>query len=431
MKEWAVSPSQISAWRECHRKYAWSYVVGTPKPQNDGAIYGDGVHRGLEQYLKGTLPKTGILLELVMPVLLPALKHFPAPGTAIAEEKFKFHWDGILFTGRTDARNSTTVFDLKTTKDRQYAKKATDLAIDPQGILYAKAFPGTNSRWVYTLTQGKEKAWPVDFNAVRDGAPAIEILKDAKEILDVIHEKKHPLKLAPPEDQSVCNKYGKCPYFDLCTDLSPFRGLNKTRDKDMGLLDKMRTEGESVASTQVPPVVVGDEVAINPPEASGAGEPPPPPTEKPKRAPRKPKALPVAPAQEATEVVKPTTESSEPVASKGALDPQTGTAPVPLTIAMLFINCKPRGPMAAELVDVQLAVTKVKDAMREQGIGDYRYLDFAVGAGNIAYKTMEVLAGTEPAKNGTLMLYVNSQLPEGKLVLGELVAKANIVIEGD
>lgn len=449
-KEWAVSPSQISSWRECHRKYAWSYVLGLKKEQNVGAEYGSRVHKGLEQYLKGELPKSGVLHDLIMPVLSPALKHFPTPGTAFAEEKFKFHWDGVLFTGRTDARNTTTVFDLKTTKDRKYAKKAPELSVDPQGILYAKAFPGTSSRWVYTLTEGTEKAWPVDFTAVRDGAPTNEILRDAKEILDVIHEKKHPLKLLPPEDQSVCNKYGKCPFYDLCTDLSPFRGVMRAKDKDMGLLDKMRAEETKTSPRDGDGVVVPintvyvQDAAINPPEVAGAGAPPPPPTEKPKRAPRKAKQLPLeaAPVQpvqtiegQTTEVVKPTTASSETVGTETAapVGPSATVVagPIPLTVALLFINSKPRGAMAAELFDVQSAITKVKDAMREQGVGDYRYLDFAVGAGNIAYKTMEVLAGTEQAKNGTLMLYVNSQLPEGKLVLGELVARATVVIEGD
>lgn len=421
-----VSPTQIKNWRDCPRKVLWQIVKGIKVPSGKAAEKGNQIHAKLEQYLKeGTLDYTKD--KEALETLEPALRHFPNPGDCDAEGKFKFKWHDLWFVGRYDALqvkseiNAGRVYDLKTTSDKKWAKDEPELVADPQPIIYFKAFENAvdSCRWVYTLTRGPKKAWAVDFKPVQSGPVVDLLIKDAGAIVKAVTDKIDPLKVPPPEDKSVCSAYGGCPYRSYCTDLSPLVGIQK---RDFPLMGMAEIEARMRGSLKEEPQTTD----INPPEVADAG-PPPAPEEAKKRG-RK-KALPVVAPEVASQSMIAASPKPNEVGTVPADEQADGAIP-PLTIAMLFIDCLPRGKMGADVIDVSSAITAVTDALREKNIENYRFLEYGQGAGVIASKTIEALARTEANKKGELLLFLDSRLPESKLVQGELTAKASLVIQG-
>lgn len=404
MSNHAVSPTQISNYRACPRKIAWQFTAGIRPSSGPGAELGDRVHKCLEKYLVfNQLDYTNEATK----ILEPALPFFPPPLTCNAEEKFRFEWDGLLFTGRTDARTHLRIYDLKTTKDARYAKSKEQLEKDPQAIIYSKAFGGSPGRWVYTLTT-KRSAWPVDFEPRTSGEEAARILEDSRSIGEIVRRRANPLDIPP--NTAACGDYGGCPYRNNCTDLSPLRNIFK---------NQMNIDLSRLIAPAPPPAAP----AFNPPESSESGAPPVPEPEAPKtKRPRKAKADATPPSEAPPSLSIGVTQPSTEEAS----DNRTQVAP--LTVAMLFIDCLPDGQMGLDVINVSVAIEAVREGLKKDGVQDYRFLEYGQGSGIIAAKAIEYLGSLEASRKGELLLYVDSRLPESKLVMGSLTAKATVKV---
>jgi hypothetical protein len=219
-----ISPSQISTYTSCNRKWGWYKLEGKKEPEKPSQAKGKLYHKGLEDWLtEGTVP--GEDLDR----LLPALKHFPEPGTPglAVERYFSLLFEDVVFHGYTDVDVQSSlmpleVYDLKTTKDFCWAKTPSDLGADPQNSVYALkqmvevGAKACDTRWVYCLTEGGRKALPVDRSWTFDEALTTVCgwLPFARAMRDAHRAKKKATELG--FNASHCGAYGGCFYQTSC-----------------------------------------------------------------------------------------------------------------------------------------------------------------------------------------------------------------------
>lgn len=216
-----ISPSQLSTYRECGRKWGWYKLDAIKEPEKPSQRKGKEYHKGLEDWLsKQEVP--------AIDRLLPAIKHFPEPDTPglSVERYFALLVDDVVFHGYTDVDVSSSfaleVYDLKTTKDFMWAKSAEQLGQDPQCSIYALkqmvelSQDACDTRWVYCLTEGRREALPVDKSWTFDEALSVVTgwLPVAKTLRDTYKAQIKAVDLA--FNASQCSAYGGCYYQDRC-----------------------------------------------------------------------------------------------------------------------------------------------------------------------------------------------------------------------
>lgn len=234
-----VSASQISTYRDCPRKWAYSRV--RPRSQNRYAAFGDRAHKVAEAWLEHGTPPDASTPE--GRCILSGISDLPMPGVADVERKFTETWHGIRFTGRIDFSyrlryadcpgcegpngvvcprhgQQVVIGDHKTTGRREYIKSAEQLAEDPQRILYAY--------WAVEAL-GAEQVLAHWQYYLRDGSHSRSVLltEDADAIrgrfVALYADSAAPIRLSAglpidsfPRKLSACQKYGGCPYRDEC-----------------------------------------------------------------------------------------------------------------------------------------------------------------------------------------------------------------------
>lgn len=435
----------MANFRLCERKPLWQLVVKVPRQTSKSLELGNRVHLRLERYLKANEFDYTTDKE-AQEILEPALPYFPMPGEAQVEGKIQpFQWEGLTFGGRLDVKlprledRPGVIYDLKTTKDKKWAKTANELICDPQPIIYFKAYENEvdSCRWVYTLTQGARKAWPVDFRPVTSGPVVDSLLKDAEKLTKYVTEKKHPLTVLPPTDTNVCSAFGGCPYRSLCTDISPFRGVNR-KEPEMSFADVMNRLGQSVQPATAPPVesptTENTEVAaVNPPEQALAGPPPlPAEEEKPTKARKRRTKAEVEAAKTLAEAPKPEGATlKECLEIDAAIHGKAQTVEPklpeskPLVVEMLLLDCMPEGPLAGKVKNVAHFIEQAHEIVKERSkVAHYKFIDYGEGTGAIAAVSMALMADSKEE----LVLFMNTSLPESKLIENALVAKAKLTI---
>lgn len=442
-----LSASQVATHRQCGRKLLWRFVVGVKEPKSNAMAFGSEVHAVYEGYLK-----TGLFdfqkHKAACEVLAPALPHLPKFGSgARSEEKFEIVIGGLPFVGFVDAVEQGTVYDLKTTSKATYAKDKTTLTCDVQPVVYMQRYKDEASacRWVYTLTKGARRAWPVDFEPPTSGPVLDQLVVDGTEIARGVCDKISPLSVPPAEDPAACHAYGGCYYRQFCTDLQPLRGLGRAGKEPnfMSVKDMIARLKQSQSPADV-----------NPPESSLAGAPPlpPAPEEKPKKTAKKPKktaseeaapevegeskqltledAMPksVVPDAERQRLI---AEFKEKEAAKGQYadtptnrhiiehkSRDTDPAPPNALINVLYIDCLPDGVQGADLVDLSYFIKMAHDAVREQfGVLDYRLIDYK-GAGFLSAAFFATLKDTGVPD----VAYIDSTTAEARAIMNDLCA---------
>lgn len=227
----AVSPSQISLWRMCRRRWAWKYLAGLPEPQHPSAALGEEVHHLLEDWEKeGKVPEGGARAD---GIALKMIDHVPTGEGLSVEQKMRFAYGGVMWSGRKDLeyRDDATlvVHDHKTTSDLKWAKSAEELREDPQGIMYAfEAFqrhPDDSLRldWLYGTTGAKTRIRKVSLTVLRDDvehAMRTEILPVGQDLALLKENPVDPLTLEP--SPAACSKFPPvgCPFVERCTDIT-------------------------------------------------------------------------------------------------------------------------------------------------------------------------------------------------------------------
>jgi len=225
-----ISPSSISTYVDCPRKWAWRKLAKIPAPPNKYAERGLVLHDIAEAFLKDGTPPPDTEIGRCFRA---GLKHLPAPGQCIVEgggENFRWFPDGEVFgfTGRMDwiEPDIPRVGDHKSTGDLKWAKTVDQLRKDIPAIIYSAYVLGkynaqrVEGRWVYYLMGTRPQARAVDFAFSRE-----EILEKMGPIVILARQMAGILALEPDVldldyDVEACGKYGGCPYATQCN-LSP------------------------------------------------------------------------------------------------------------------------------------------------------------------------------------------------------------------
>ena len=260
-----LSASQINTYRDCKRKWMWSYVAKIKSPPNASAELGSAVHAQLEEYLKGgNLDFTTEAGNIAA----SGLEHIPKPGTPglKIEEEFQFTGpSGHAYLGYIDVEVPPeagqakfglpvgVVIDHKTTGDLRWQKSADDLKTDVQAQLYAtrhfmehQEAEGVELRWVYYLTKRTRKSAVTSLIVTPEQTweQFLEIEKTAVEMAAI--KTTNPLDIEPTVTH--CNAYGGCPYQGNCN-LSPFDKLRAAASQAKeDLLKKPPTENIIMAN---------------------------------------------------------------------------------------------------------------------------------------------------------------------------------------
>jgi hypothetical protein len=226
--EYSYSASQVSTFRDCKRKWAFGYIDRIKAPANKYAAAGDRIHAKIEEYL--LTGKVGDhLLDDDMKIILPGVKYLPRPGTARVEQGFVLLLPGLgRIVGYIDAEfveddGIPTNIDHKTTSDLRWAMKPEQLLEDPQSVIYAvhtlekHNVDQVRNRWVYYQR-----------NAKRPAAKKVEVIMELAHVANQwqgvlatleemkrLHDSGQKAK-SIEYNAAACDKYGGCPYIEIC-----------------------------------------------------------------------------------------------------------------------------------------------------------------------------------------------------------------------
>lgn len=263
MKERKVqSPSSIKTYKQCPRKYYYSYILGLEQPQNIHTVRGNIAHSALEHYFDidtsfMTMDDYGPHLKLIMQqLLLKEWKHHKPQLDKLQltqdqqihyfeetlnmlfnwldlfcrkleakegnfQERFKqltpirelmfvsekYHTRGIIDAIEHNGDGTVRLMDYKTSKSENLNEHLLQLGIysllyfDKHGVMPKQV-------GVYFL-KGKETAIEVDEELIEMAKKEIEHVHEVTQTKDVNHYPKSPSPLC---------KYstGQCPFFDIC-----------------------------------------------------------------------------------------------------------------------------------------------------------------------------------------------------------------------
>jgi hypothetical protein len=226
-KQWSsTSPSQLSTFRDCRRKWFRVSVLGERPPSSPAAERGTRVHEQIEQWLMhGVAPTDGTARAM--------LRHLP-PGGSVSpdhvEQSFDLTPPGWVarVRGRIDLIDPSTnqIIDHKTTATLNYAKSEQDLATDTQAIIYsAVALSGSlgiefSEPLKFTLSYGTTRG-AVKTALVSRTFTRAELSEPLARIGEEVSEQRDTAGAlewseVEPNYQS-CDKYGGCPFRDDCT----------------------------------------------------------------------------------------------------------------------------------------------------------------------------------------------------------------------
>lgn len=264
-----TSASQVDAFQRCARFWYFRHVAKIQTPQTEAQARGSGIHKAIENYLKGEPydAQWGAFVTAAKP-------HFPNEGEIDIERKIEMPTfdGGPKWIGYIDllVRGSRVrILDYKTISDFKYCKTRDELANNIQLTSYAHwAFENELAKeeielgHIYLHTKRKTPTTQVVNTLVtRTNVrgvfyTSLRIVKDMVEASDVASA--HDL---PPSTES-CSMYGGCPYLSKCglpTTFS-FGGSMSTPTPKASFFDRL-----SVASNG----------SFTPPEAAPAAPAPP------------------------------------------------------------------------------------------------------------------------------------------------------------
>ncbi len=226
------SATQISTAEVCLRKWAWGRIDGIYGPPNKWAALGIETHKQMYEWGRdrraprfGAPGVVGKAAELAAALITVA----PPPQTKGLEHENKNlllmdQHEVVLIIDVWNPIGSDVpeVIDYKTTTELFWAKTKEELIDDCQFATYTGwALTTTQSevvrgKWLYVNTVGKPTPFPVvrevTFNDIQ--ARLEQNLETIKE-LEAIHQSGIPA-IEVPYDASGCDKFGGCPYKELC-----------------------------------------------------------------------------------------------------------------------------------------------------------------------------------------------------------------------
>ncbi len=226
-KKWvSTSPSQLSTFRDCKRKWFRVSVLGERPPSSPAAERGTRIHEQIEQWLmNGVAPTDGTARAM--------LRHLP-PGGSVSpdhvEQAFDLTPPGWVarVRGRIDLIDPSTnqIIDHKSTASLNYAKTQQDLETDTQAIIYSSvALSGSlgiefDEPLKFTLSYGTTRG-PVKTSLVSRRFTRAQLAEPLARIGEEVSEQQSTSQAlewseVAPNYQS-CDKYGGCAFRHDCT----------------------------------------------------------------------------------------------------------------------------------------------------------------------------------------------------------------------
>ena len=235
-----VSPSQISNFRDCPRKWWYASIAKIPYPQHPSAALGERVHKILEMSTARKSRPADLLPAVsentpqkevqVAQAAWDAIDSFLLQQTGRSlvdrEARIEEAWElpqGAPLTlaarGRADLVLPDFIVDWKTTSDLRWAKSAKELRSDPQVLMYSAALdpdePVRDFVHVYTQTRNSTAArvvhTPIDRFMREQGLIALDKHVAA---MAVCASAGAAEEVEPNTD--ACSRYGGCPFALRC-----------------------------------------------------------------------------------------------------------------------------------------------------------------------------------------------------------------------
>ena len=229
-----LSPSKISLFEMCERRWYFKEVLQLPEPENARADSGKGMHWLLKDwFINGTPPSVrppprgdGIVRQTEVDMVIASMPALPFRSPhLIVEEHLQFTFGGVDYHGYADliwhTSDYAVVHDHKSTSSLGWAKDVEELLFDPQRITYGYSTGrDTLARWQYVET-GKTKG--------EHATKLVEVFGTRGQMVDAmtwLHET-YGLRMAAaydepeearPQNPAACGKFGKegCPYKYRC-----------------------------------------------------------------------------------------------------------------------------------------------------------------------------------------------------------------------
>lgn len=304
-----VSPSQISAFRGCQRRWYLRSILGVVEPTSPAQELGLDVHAAIEQALaakyglewsvdrvpseqaKGlasvaleAAAKAELLLEDRLPVIEGGISWAPEELADVATlaGRLDLYWPATL-------HDDAIIVDWKTRSSLAYAPTPEQLLDDPQVIVYGSAAleeqgnQGT-VKFVHVNVATRTGEWSVvevllDDFALCNGRLAV--YRDVQAMADLAgeavtaDEKQERLELAKA-NYSHCKAYGGCPHAVMCSQRPDWP--HKERPMDSRTLTERLASRRTINppdAEPVPPRPVASSTAAPTPPAWPAPEVPP------------------------------------------------------------------------------------------------------------------------------------------------------------
>lgn len=234
-----VSPSQISNFRDCPRKWWYASIAKIPYPQHPSAALGERVHKILEMSTaaKSRPGSTTTVSEntpqkevLVAQAAWDAIDAFLLQRTGRSlvdrEAQIEEAWElpqgsplTLAARGRADLVLPDFIVDWKTTSDLRWAKSAKELRSDPQVLMYSAALdpdePVRDFVHVYTRTRNSPAAQvvhtPIDRFMREQGLIALD-----KHVAAMAGCASAGAAEEVEPNTDACSRYGGCPFALRC-----------------------------------------------------------------------------------------------------------------------------------------------------------------------------------------------------------------------
>jgi hypothetical protein len=329
------------------------------------------------------------------------------------------------------------VGDHKTTKDEKYIKSEAELRQDEQLLGYGMealrrtGAPGVCFQWVYYLTTGEPRAFPVRFwlpaEVLRREWAALE--KIAQEMVDVVQIGNYRDVIA---NKDACSNYGGCYYRPLCR----AKGDAMQDAKIWSKLNKPAAPGPTPSVPVAPAAVTVSPAQVNPPTVAPRFKRPDAPAPVAVTAPvDAPEASP-QPAPEVTAIQVATPTQAPEAKPKRGRKPKTELATPEILDAaandtptlgsgfVLLVDCGiDKGGIGQQILDVfGAAMAKVAEANQQP---NWRFIPYTAGAALAA--AVEEQIETEGLSG---FVRLDTHTPEGVALLPLLAARAFLVVRG-
>lgn len=222
----STSPSQLSTFNDCRRKWWRISVNGERQPPTVSAQRGSRVHNELENYLMHAKPCVDGTAVAMTRHLAPAGSVDPA----LVEVGFEFTPQGwaVPIRGRIDLieLENNRITDHKTTSNLKWSKSEEELQRDPQALIYsAVALLGgldnieLHDPLKFRLVYGTTKS-PIQTKTVetiidkRQAVAGLEMFNDTVKNQMITSKADGWLDVEP--NYQSCDKYGGCPFSEEC-----------------------------------------------------------------------------------------------------------------------------------------------------------------------------------------------------------------------